>query len=277
MPRWIACLAAALLLTACDAGHPTPGSDNLWPGPELDIQVPGPRTTVSLTWPAPVKQDVGGAILDVPQGKPRPRLFFRVRPLGEAGNLRVRYALDEGVFHTVENATEALTMKEDPAPGTRLISAYLVKADGAPRFGARATTVSTFIAVVFDEASGETLGKDANNPGTAQYGYLDEEQVWHPFDPKAPCLVVDAQGDRIHVLAHRCALDGKHYRVRYTLDGTEGTIAGDDVDSGRFGATIDAADAGTILIVLEEHVTEDADAVWRQVKGSRSTWARAGE
>ena len=277
MPRWIACLAAALVFTACDAGHPTPGSDNLWPGPELDIQVPGPRTTVSVTWPAPVKQDVDGQTVEVAQDKPRPQLFFRLRPLGEAGDLQIRYALDDGDFHTVKVDTKAMTMAEVPAPGTRLISGYLTKMDGSPRFGARSTTVSTFILEAFDEASGSTLGKDADNPGTAQYGYRDEDRLWHPFDSNAPCLVVDAVDGRIHVLAHRCALDGENYRVRYTLDGTEGKISGEDADNGRFGATLEAGPAGSIRIVLEERVTQGDEQVWQTVRGSRSVWVRDGK
>jgi hypothetical protein len=257
MRPWIFVLAAALVLSACDAGHrDEPGIDNKWPGPELDIQVPGPGTTVKAS------RKSAGDPSDL-------NMFFRVRPMGEHGDLVVRYALDDGAFRVHENVTAAFLLQEPLAPGTRLVSAYLAKKDGSPRFGARSTSVSTFVAQIEDELSGQVLGKDANNPGTGQYGHHDDEGLWHPFDPNAPCLVVDERDGRIHVLAHRCVLDGKHYRVRYLYDDKrEGTIPGDDPENERFGKTIDA---GKVTITLEEMVGKDPGQ-WQKVAGSRSEW-----
>lgn len=136
-PRWAA-IALALLLPACDAGHPaSPGADNRFSGPELAIQLPGDSTRLDF------ELDDGGRAL---QG------MVQLRALIHFKDLVVRVALDDGAFWTLEDPMRPFDIPGPLADGPHRLTAYVAsKATGRPefdpakkQFGPRSVAISTW-------------------------------------------------------------------------------------------------------------------------------------
>ncbi|MDJ0974603.1 MAG: hypothetical protein QNJ98_09105 [Planctomycetota bacterium] len=260
MPRWtpacrLALLSAALLLTACDAGHrDLPGKDNKWGGPELAIQLPGPSTTVRYE----LTEDEWTAYK---AGEHAPiQAMVHLRALNEVDEVVVRFAVDDRPFRSVPDPRKPFPLPAGLTPGTHLISAYAGNKSGEPhkQIGTKGVAVAEFhIEVKVTRADGtvDTLGGPSNT-----YGH-QAEGAYQPFDRKAPQLLVDRRGAMVNVLVANGELAEDTLRVAWN-DGES------QMNKGVAGI-IGLEDASTsISLTLEQMV----DGEWQRVPGARSVW-----
>lgn len=229
-------LAGSLLLAGCDAGNRgAEGSDNLAMGPQLAVQVPGHDTIVETQ---------------------TPRLQFHLRSLTKLPfeEATVYYAIDDGPFVKVEDATTWVKVEEPLVPGTHLITAYVANEEGVPYAGPDSVAASTFHVQV--EKEGQVLGGRS-----ADHGFKRDGE-WQAFDPHGPTLVVVPAQKGVMALVRGATLDGETWRVRAT--GAEETVLGADTPYG-------GAIAGAVTSVVLEHRTSE-DAAWTPALGGRVSW-----
>ncbi len=261
MPGWTrtrlaALFCAALLLTACDAGHKSkPGVDNTWGGPELAIQLPGPSTTVSYAL-----DEAGWAAYKAGEHAPI-RAMVHLRALNVRDEVVVRYAVDDGPFKAHDDPTTAFDLPAGLAPGTHLISAYVANKAGEPhrKFGPKSAVVAEFhVKVDVTRANGtvDHLGGESN-----AYGH-QVDGVYRPFERGAPQLMVERRGATVNVLVLNAELAEDNLRL----------VWGDTVHATGRSKVVKLDDASSsFTVALERKVGED----WVRVEGARSTWPMA--
>lgn len=262
MRRWIPAFAAALLLTACDAGDRNdPGSDNKWPGPEIAVQLPGPSTTIRF---AVTEADFKAG------NTPQIQAMLHLRALGEIDEVSVRWALDGGPFRTLEDPSKPFALPKGLAPGTHLLTAYVAKKKGDYEFGRRSATATTFHVTydvtrkVDDEETVETLGGETNT-----YGHRVDGQ-YQRFNRNAPQLVVHRDEATVHVFVVNARLDPERVRVNY-LDGIlDGETTKDGEHDMPYGGTFSVQDAATSVRMTLERMNDDGE--WERVPGALTAW-----
>lgn len=253
MTRLAALLCAALLLTACDAGHrDAPGKDNRWGGPELAVQLPGASTTVRYAF-----DEAGWAAYKAGEHEPI-HAMMHLRALNRVDEVVVRYAVDDGPFQAVADPLKPFDLPAGLAPGTHLISAYVADKAGEPheKIGKKGVVVSEFhIAVDVTRANGgvDHLGGPSNT-----YGHQSEGR-YEPFDRQAPQLVVERRGAMVNVLVANGELGEDTLRVVWSggemTSDMKGVIALEDASS-------------SIALTLERKVGD----TWERLPGSRTSW-----
>lgn len=264
MRRWIPALAAALLLSACDAGHrDRPGKDNEWNGPEIAIQLPGPGTTLRF--------EVSEADFKA-EKSPAPKAMIHLRALADYDNVVVRYSLDDGPFMVLEEPTKPFDLPEGLAPGTHLFTAYVGAKDGDWKYASKSATAITFN-VKYDVKRADGTTETLGGP-TSAYGHR-VDGVFTPFSRHAPQMIVDRRGTQVHVFVINTMLHPDKVRVTYADGALDGTNADGEVDGSHAqGGVITLSDeSAPITLKLERKV----GGKWERVPGARSAWPMVSE
>ncbi len=158
VPSLLAALIA-LAVAGCDAGSTSgPGTDNAWPGPELTIVQPGPDATVRREAERELRREPDGRVPRDAEGRVPYRVVRWKMPMvlidvrrpapgdAKAGD-QIAWSLDGGpvALVAIEDARRGFEIDTGAhEPGTHVLQACVVRADGTPYTNPEAAAACVF-------------------------------------------------------------------------------------------------------------------------------------
>jgi hypothetical protein len=253
-----------LVLAGCEAGHreggaAAPGADNVAAGPQLAIVAPGPGQVLRT----PASSDVPHAASAATYAMPAVMFELRnTKPAAAKAGDRVWYVLDRRPAVEVADLTRRVHLDALPAvprfnpPGSHVIRAYVVDAEGTPYTNPGAFAVRQF-----------HLGE----PDGA-FDDVDESGGKVPFSDDAPHLIVlPPQGLRIRFALAGAQFGARSHRVLVTAGWRRAAVhEPGTTDLGAL-AEFDGFEGGEVVLELQAlEPRDDASAggpAWRRVPG----------